>query len=169
MNWDAIGAIGEIVGAIAVVATLAYLATQIRYARLAASDASRQARADGVREMELTYINNIEFRQAWDKAEGSETSELMNVVADQLGVTVSEANLVMRGAACWSWMHWAQWRSIKTEEDEGELENIVREFYRSKPMRTLWEHHPWFTTRLDPDFVSWVQKVAFKEEATDDA
>ena len=30
MNWDAIGAIGEIVGAIAVVATLGYLAVQIR-------------------------------------------------------------------------------------------------------------------------------------------
>ncbi len=30
MNWDALGAIGEIVGAIAVVATLAYLAVQIR-------------------------------------------------------------------------------------------------------------------------------------------
>ena len=31
MNWDAIGAIGEIVGAIAVVATLAYLAIQTRH------------------------------------------------------------------------------------------------------------------------------------------
>ena len=31
MNWDAAGAIGEIIGAVAVVATLAYLATQIRH------------------------------------------------------------------------------------------------------------------------------------------
>lgn len=30
MNWDAIGAVGEVVGAIAVVATLFYLALQIR-------------------------------------------------------------------------------------------------------------------------------------------
>ena len=30
MNWDAIGAIGEVVGAVAVVGTLAYLAVQIR-------------------------------------------------------------------------------------------------------------------------------------------
>lgn len=30
MNWDAIGALGEIIGAIAVVITLAYLAAQIR-------------------------------------------------------------------------------------------------------------------------------------------
>ena len=41
MDWDAIGAIGEIVGAVAVVASLVYLATQIRTqireSRLAAS------------------------------------------------------------------------------------------------------------------------------------
>mgnify|MGYP003300637055 CR=1 FL=1 len=30
MNWEAMGAIGEVVGAIAVVLTLAYLAIQVR-------------------------------------------------------------------------------------------------------------------------------------------
>ena len=30
MNWDALGAIGEIVGALGVIATLAYLAVQVR-------------------------------------------------------------------------------------------------------------------------------------------
>ena len=30
MNWDAIGAVGEIIGAAGVIITLAYLATQIR-------------------------------------------------------------------------------------------------------------------------------------------
>jgi len=33
MNWDAVGAVGEIVGALAVVLTLAYLAAQVRYTR----------------------------------------------------------------------------------------------------------------------------------------
>ncbi len=36
MNWDAIGAIGEILGAAAVVITLIYLSVQLRAARLAA-------------------------------------------------------------------------------------------------------------------------------------
>lgn len=47
MNWDAIGAIGEIVGAVAVVATLFYLAVQVREtrkdARLSAIQAQRSA------------------------------------------------------------------------------------------------------------------------------
>ena len=33
MNWEAIGAIGEIIGAVAVIATLIYLAVQVRYAK----------------------------------------------------------------------------------------------------------------------------------------
>jgi len=36
MNWDAVGAIAELVGALAVVATLVYLATQIRQSNLSA-------------------------------------------------------------------------------------------------------------------------------------
>lgn len=44
MNWDAIGAIGEIVGAIAVVITLVYLAAQIRSnTRTTTANASFQA------------------------------------------------------------------------------------------------------------------------------
>ncbi|MDA1372383.1 MAG: hypothetical protein O2971_16680 [Proteobacteria bacterium] len=58
MNWEAIGAIGEILGAFAVVATLVYLATQIRYAKEAASDANRIARATGVREFNLAMATN---------------------------------------------------------------------------------------------------------------
>ena len=37
MNWDAIGAVGEIIGAIAVFVTLLYLAAQIKFARKATS------------------------------------------------------------------------------------------------------------------------------------
>ncbi len=40
MNWDAIGAIGEIVGALAVVGTLAYLAVQIRQSNTGAKIAA---------------------------------------------------------------------------------------------------------------------------------
>ncbi len=53
MNWEAIGAIGEIVGAIAVVGTLWYLAAQMRTNTDSVKQASRQAtllgRAEGTR------------------------------------------------------------------------------------------------------------------------
>jgi len=42
MNWEAIGAIGEIVGALAVVGSLVYLASQIRVSNIAARAAKTQ-------------------------------------------------------------------------------------------------------------------------------
>ena len=43
INWDAIGAIGEIIGALAVVVTLGYLALQVETNTAAVKQASRQA------------------------------------------------------------------------------------------------------------------------------
>lgn len=67
MNWETISAILEAVGVIAVVISLLYLALQIRFARLAAADASRTARAIGVRDIDLTMVNNAELRKNWLK------------------------------------------------------------------------------------------------------
>jgi len=46
MNWEALGAIGEIVGAVAVVVTLAYLAVQIRQNTRVFRSSTEQAQAD---------------------------------------------------------------------------------------------------------------------------
>lgn len=51
MNWEAIGAIGEIIGAIAVVASLVYLATQIRQSTKVARSATRQAIAESAQRL----------------------------------------------------------------------------------------------------------------------
>jgi hypothetical protein len=52
MNWDAIGAIGEIVGALTVVATLYYLARQI-------NDSTRQSRMASVAELNTIYNDSF--------------------------------------------------------------------------------------------------------------
>ena len=43
MNWEAVGAVGEILGAATVVATLFYLARQVRHATSVARSAARQS------------------------------------------------------------------------------------------------------------------------------
>ena len=48
MNWDAAGAIGEIVGAVAVIATLVYLARQVR-------DSSTQLKVASVTDLNTLY------------------------------------------------------------------------------------------------------------------
>lgn len=54
MNWDAIGAVGEIVGAIAVVGSLIYLATQI-------SVSNRAARNSANEELFNQWATNVEL------------------------------------------------------------------------------------------------------------
>ncbi len=51
MNWEAIGAIGEIVGAIAVVVTIGYLAVQIRQNTISLRSASVQQILQGIAEL----------------------------------------------------------------------------------------------------------------------
>ena len=63
MNWEAIGAIGEIIGAAAVALTLGYFAIQLRASKDAAADANRLERAKGVREMMLATSLNAEFKE----------------------------------------------------------------------------------------------------------
>ena len=51
MNWEALGAIGEIVGAVAVIATLGYLAVQIRQNTISLRHASTQQILQGIAEL----------------------------------------------------------------------------------------------------------------------
>ena len=67
MNWDAIGAVGEIVGAFAVVISLVYLATQIRIQ-------NRESRAASVHQVIEGYRSTIaglyepEMAEIWVQA-----------------------------------------------------------------------------------------------------
>ncbi len=86
MNWDAIGAIGEILGAIAVFASLAYLAVQIR-------NNSNIAKAEAARE----------FANAWNVLVNSYFSDKeMTIVTRRFlnGDTdsIDEDDLLMAGA-----------------------------------------------------------------------
>jgi hypothetical protein len=58
MNWDAIGAIGETVGALAVILTLAYLAVQIRQNALATQTASHHAVTDSLNQGNLAMAQD---------------------------------------------------------------------------------------------------------------
>ncbi len=74
MNWEAIGAIGELIGAAAVVVTLIYLAVQIRQntRQLAQNELSSRATAANVcaiapRETRRTIYESPELTEIWLK------------------------------------------------------------------------------------------------------
>ena len=84
MNWEAIGAIGEIVGAAAVIITLIYLASQVRTARKATLDQNRLTRSAAIREIILSTANNDNLRAAQMNNWG--LSDYYDSLAAELGV-----------------------------------------------------------------------------------
>lgn len=81
MNWDALGAIGELVGAIAVVATLAYLAVQVRQN----NKLSRATAVQIVSQQNLEFLGmlatNPDLRELW--IEGAEDYDKLDARAKQ--------------------------------------------------------------------------------------
>jgi hypothetical protein len=63
MNWEALGAIGEIVGAIAVIATLGYLAVQIRHNSRSVEASTRVSVGQARREVNLAIATDPELSE----------------------------------------------------------------------------------------------------------
>lgn len=68
MNWDAIGAIGELLGSLAVLATLGYLALQVRHSRSESRAALLQHRSDAARQLWLARATNPELASVLEMA-----------------------------------------------------------------------------------------------------
>lgn len=157
MNWEAIGAVGEIVGALAVVLTLVYLALQVRTAKRATIDQNTLSRADGVREMILAICQDDSLRMG--VVDDAQLRHVYEDFAQSKGITVEAASKVDWQNCYWFWLHWGQWASTHDEIGINELEHLIASFYSSPGMRMSWEKSPWSKPLLDPVFVKFVDSI----------
>lgn len=164
MNWLAISAIAEAIGVFAVVVSLLYLAFQVRFARLAASDTSRTARATGVREIDLTMVNNADLRKNWIKS--SNLAAVYKEIGSDLDLEVDAALQVDTVCQVWMRLHWGQFTSITTPEDLNDLKSLVSVFYSQTPMSICWEKGPYGRKIYDAKFVQFIED-AISSRATD--
>ena len=93
MNWDALGAVAELVGAIAVVATLTYLAVQIRTTRLGEASAATYSAMEGFSRWRSNILQNPQVAEALNRAnnaqELSEQDQIyLRTIADELFILV---------------------------------------------------------------------------------
>ena len=160
------GAIGEIVGAVGIIITLIYLATQIRYARIASTDATRQHRVSAIREIETQITSNPEISSAWFKAAAPSLSGMHDPLSEAYDLTPEEARITASIASHWMWTHWAHYRSMRSKEDTEELENLIRHFYTQPPM-DLFISLPFVRAHFESDFWNWLDSVL--QENTDGA
>ena len=157
MNWEAIGALGEIVGALAVVLTLAYLAIQVRHAKEAAADTNRRERSKGGRDMMLASAADSGLRENLTK--GLQLSDYYNEIASNLNMSSDEAASFDWAMLYWFWLHWGQYASTTKESDVEELRNVISGFYRNPGVRVCWEKSPWARPVLEKDFVNFVDEI----------
>ena len=162
-NWEAVSAIGQLVGAIAVVSTLIYFAVQVRYAKLSAADNNRLARARGVTDYFLKAAASPEIRAANTKAWKMEG--FYEEVGKELGVTADEACILDHCHGYWFWLHWGQFTSTTEERDLEELRSMVRKFYAAPNVRLFWEKSPVVKSLLDQPFVDFVDEVLARHDA----
>jgi hypothetical protein len=158
MNWDAIGALGELLGATVVFITLVYLAMQVKSAKLTAIDANRLARAKGVTDMQLSYLAD----QRWDsraniyKANG--VYSYYETLAADMGISVEEANRADIENIYWFWLHWGQFSSQNSPEDLKELAHTIGMFYQLPIMQYSWNNSPWAQPLLGDKFIEFVEQ-----------
>jgi hypothetical protein len=158
MNWELLAVAGQWAGVFAVAATLFYLARQIRQQNISVMDTNRANRVVGIREQNANMLSNPDLRAAWNKALGPHYRQLHEDIAKSLDVSFDEASLIITQGTVWGYVHWAQYRSMKSPDDEAELKNIVRAWYSENPMKALLDH-PNFKAYYDVDFTAWLDET----------
>ena len=163
MDWEAVGAIGEILGAIAVVLTLGYLAVQVRHAKNATADQNRLERSRGVREMALTMISNPQAGH--DQIKNFGLAKYYEDLGESEGLSSERALSVDWANAYYFWMYWGQFASTTHDKDLQELEHVISGLLDMAGMRNTWETSPLTRGLLEPAFVEFVDSILASKNA----
>ena len=122
MNWDAIGAIGEIIAALGVVVSLVYLARQIQTNTKSTAVGATSAYLQGYSDLNSILMDNRDFAKTF--FEGYYSYDELD------GVEKSQYHVAM-----WQWFYF--WDSMFTLEREGLLPKARWEAIRSQIRHSL--------------------------------
>ena len=138
MNWEAIGAVGEILGAAAVVVTLLYLAVQVRHNTLATTSSTQQTHLDAWNAMSTLIIEN------------SEVARLLSLHDQEIAALDEAQQVRLEWFATKVFAHWEHvYSDILAGLFDPAYGNAFERYYRDitrKPVfRKFWEsHRDWY-------------------------
>lgn len=148
MNWEAIGAIGEIVGATAVVVTLIYLTTQIRQNTRQLASTSLQGLADRAENRMLLMASSADFAGILAKSQNDPQS-------------LSEREVIQLNGWHGAWMTDLEetYRQFKlgtvTPATMAARVRMYRSLYAVPLVRSFWADTRDF---CEPEFVEWLEQ-----------
>jgi hypothetical protein len=161
MNWDAIGAVGELLGSIAVFVTLGYLAIQVRHARAEASRALSQGRMEANRALLALDLDeqNLDARLKAEAAFGVSPPPIVTTLMERAKLTQEEAwRVFLVEVARWNYRthviaHWDELPPI----EQAIFDSAVRIRMDSDLSRLMYESH--FGAAAHPDVVRCLERT----------
>ena len=158
MNWDAIGAVGEIVGAGAVVATLIYLAIQTRRTREATETNGTFASLNLYSEWRVALAHSPDLARAIAKSNDSE--ELSGQEDVQLQAFMDDLFIVS------SVSYANNTKSGSIHDPVGDIEYVVGVLLSNKGLIEHWTRFRQTILFVSPDYVRQID-IALLEKGTD--
>jgi len=149
MNWDAIGAIGEMIGAVAVVATLIYLAAQIRQNTNATQATSRETVSQYTIDLLLQLSRDDDTVVFWRSAltDPTDLDPSARFRRDMIAYAVAEG---------WE-MAYMQWRrGVLSDRDWEKWDRIIASYMVLPEFREFWETS---SINLGADFRAYVDQL----------
>ena len=142
MNWDAIAAIGQVLGSVAVFVTLGYLAVQLRHARAEMQRSFTQTRAAMVRDQAMAVATDERLIPLGAKANvalGGAPGAFVTELVKRTGLTVEEAVRLYYEQVAWSQMRVETIRNIEDLPDSvrGDFEKRFRSQLAQSPVTRL--------------------------------
>jgi hypothetical protein len=132
MSWEAIGAISEIIGAIAVVASLVYLATQVRQSTKVARSATRQAIAESAQRLGQDLIDDTGMAEIFVRhISGEELSAVENIRLQAR---------CYRDMRHWENIHYQMSEGLMSEEQWHGFRKNLQILFGIKAYREYWDH-----------------------------
>ena len=161
MNWDEVGAIGQVLGSLAVFITLGYLAIQVRHGR---SDTQRSiiaTRGETLRQLVMVKVTDERVLNLNLKVQtllGAPQQPFAEQLMERTGITTEEAHLLWWEQFAW-WNYRTHTLPYLHELPLGAQQHFVigMKGYRVDPLLRLWFDTSRFF--LDPDAVRYVDNL----------
>jgi hypothetical protein len=162
MNWDAVSAIGELLGTLVVFITLGYLAVQVKQARAEVERSISHSRAETVRDLLMTRATNERLGNLYVKATLSITKIPPTFVATLMERTELAADEA--AALYWDQLAWWQYRlevipyvHELSASQRKEFESGIRENYGNRSLEQLF--YETAKTTLPSEAVSYIDGI----------
>ena len=148
MNWDAVGAIGEVVGGLGVIVTLLYLSLQVRASTVASRVESKLAASQMYGEFLGKLIEHPEINDVFVRGRG----DFESLSTEE---TYRFSNMALQSFSLFSAGHFQYSHQTLSESDWYENLSMIRFWLRGKGCRQWWAKVGKYM--YGPDFVSFVE------------